>query len=391
VPAATAEQPARPSGRERISLRERLGPRRAELEETALARVLAIDDPRQVGDPAYVEGFRPAVTAATAFALRVLERGSESPPPVPSLLLDQARHAARCGVGLDTVLRRYFCGYLLFADLLVAESASASVGHEELQALIGEQALVFDRLIDAISVAFQGALQERSASVEAQRLRQINRLLLGETSDASAVGYELEQTHVALVGSGERWPNRLRALAGELDRRLLIVSAAAGVVWAWLGGRRPIDPDAVRGAIGDPSSEEPLTIGESDSGVAGWRLSHQQALAAHAVAVRSEAGVVRYRDVALLASAIHDEVLIRSLRKLYLDPLAGERDGGASLRRTLVAFFATGRNASSTAAALGVHRHTVNSRLRLAEERIGHPLESRAAQVELALQLNPDS
>jgi DNA-binding PucR family transcriptional regulator len=68
-------------------------------------------------------------------------------------------------------------------------------------------------------------------------------------------------------------------------------------------------------------------------------------------------------------------------------PLAEERDGGETLRETLRAYFATGHNASSAAAALGVRRHTVASRLRAIEERLKRTLSSCAAALELALRL----
>ncbi len=57
------------------------------------------------------------------------------------------------------------------------------------------------------------------------------------------------------------------------------------------------------------------------------------------------------------------------------------------LRQTLRAYFAAERNASSTAAALGVSRQTVINRLRVVEERLGRSLGSCAVEVEAALRL----
>lgn len=105
------------------------------------------------------------------------------------------------------------------------------------------------------------------------------------------------------------------------------------------------------------------------------------------IALRQSPGLVRYTDVALLASALRDDTLAGSLEGLYLAPLAEERDGGAALRRTLRAYFMAGRNVSSAAAALGVSRQTVNSRLRAIEERIGRPLDACTAELETALRL----
>ena len=96
---------------------------------------------------------------------------------------------------------------------------------------------------------------------------------------------------------------------------------------------------------------------------------------------------VRYADVALLASALGDDVLASSLHELYLAPLEGERDGGAALRRTLRAYFAAGRNVSSAAATLGITRQTVSAHLRAIEERIEDSLDNCAAETETALRL----
>jgi DNA-binding PucR family transcriptional regulator len=56
-------------------------------------------------------------------------------------------------------------------------------------------------------------------------------------------------------------------------------------------------------------------------------------------------------------------------------------------RETLRAYFAAGRNISSAAAALSVHRDTVSNRLRAIEAKIGRPPDACAADLELALRL----
>ncbi len=131
----------------------------------------------------------------------------------------------------------------------------------------------------------------------------------------------------------------------------------------------------------------PLAIGEPGRGIAGWRLTHLQAKATLPVALRGENRVVSYSDVAILASALGDEVLTRSLTELYLTPLEAERDGGAALRQALHAYFAAGRNVVSAANALGVSRQTVSRRLDAVERRIGRPLETCGTEVETALRL----
>jgi DNA-binding PucR family transcriptional regulator len=131
-----------------------------------------------------------------------------------------------------------------------------------------------------------------------------------------------------------------------------------------------------------------LALGEPGEGVEGWRLTHRQAKAALPVAVRGPNSVARYAEVALLASALTDEVLARSLEDSYLGPLRLERDDGAAFRETLRAYFSAERNVTAAAASLGVSRPTVQSRLRTIEEKIGRSLGSCAAELETVLELH---
>jgi len=58
------------------------------------------------------------------------------------------------------------------------------------------------------------------------------------------------------------------------------------------------------------------------------------------------------------------------------------------LRKTLRAYFTTGRNITSAASALGVSRQTVGNRLRVIEEKLGRTIESCAPEIEVALRLD---
>jgi DNA-binding PucR family transcriptional regulator len=53
----------------------------------------------------------------------------------------------------------------------------------------------------------------------------------------------------------------------------------------------------------------------------------------------------------------------------------------------LGAYFACGRNISSTAVSLNLDRRTVSNRIREVERLFGRPLEAIAPQLELALRL----
>lgn len=369
-----------------MTLAARLRLRREEIEHTVLARVHAVDDATG-GDPEYALGLRTAVAAALGYGLACMEREYPLSGPVPPALLAQARQAARFGVSLDTVLRRYFAGHTLLCDFLLQE-----VNHEDLSGAEGlryalrAEAGLFDGLVVAVSDAYTQEIQDRHRTAEHRRAEQVKRLLAGELLDTGTLSYELGAWHLGLIAGGPGAPRALRELAAELDRRLLMVRPGGETVWAWLGSARAVDAELIVSHFCE-RGEVVLAIGEPGRGLEGWRLTHRQAKAAFPIATRRGAGVVGYREVALVASVLENEVLAGSLVDLYLAPLGGERDGGETLRRTLRAYFAAGRNAASAAAVLGVSRQTVAARLQMAEERIGRPLNSCAVEVETALRL----
>ena len=84
---------------------------------------------------------------------------------------------------------------------------------------------------------------------------------------------------------------------------------------------------------------------------------------------------------------LHDDVAAVTLRRTYLDPIEGSKDGGELTLATLRAYFAAQRNVSSTAAALGVDRRTVANRIRAVEELFGRPLCEFAVEMETVLRL----
>jgi len=367
----------------RVELVERLARRAPEIEEAVMTRMRSLAEMPARGGPEYLQGLRAAVGAGIGYGIEGI---CTEPPAVPEELLSQARRAARVGVGLDTVLRRYVAGHSLLGDFLVQE-AGGKVPPAELKRLLRRLAAPLDRLLAAVTDAYREEEHQRQHSAERRRSELAERLLAGEPLDVSELDYELEGWHLALVarGSGEA----LGILARVLDARLLAVERREeGLTWGWLGRRTPLDAGEALGlARGAQGPELALAIGEPGEGISGWRLSHRQAMAALPVALRRDEVAVRYAEVALPATVLMEDLLATSLRKLYLEPLAAERDGGATLRETLRAYFAAGQNVSSAAAALRVNRATVAKRLQLTEDLIERPISACGAELSLALWL----
>jgi sugar diacid utilization regulator len=271
------------------------------------------------------------------------------------------------------------------------EAGESGLGLACLRDISRGQAALFDRLLAAVSDEYEREAASRMHTVQQRRIERVERLLAGDIIDATALEYELDLFHVGVVGHGEAAVVAVRELAQHFDRRLLLVRSDAERFWAWLGSRRRTTPEVMAELLEASSGRLPpgdiLAFGEPSEGFPGWRLTHQQAKAALPVARATEESVVRYSDVAMLASVLQDEVVAASLRQLYLDPLQRGADGGMVLRETLKAYFAAGGQSSSTAAALGVTRRTIRNRLKAVEERVGASVDVHAAEFRTALLL----
>jgi len=377
-------------GADRPSLSTRLLARRPALEQAILTRIRGIEDTDSAAGDQYGDRLKEAVPAAVEYGLAAIEAGSEGEPPaVPPQLLVQARLAARSGVSLDTVLRRYCGGNTLFSDVLIEEAEEAGLSREELKRFYRVLAMSFEHLIAAVSEDYVREAESLAGSSELRRVESLRRLLAGELVDTSHFKYDFDAHHLGVVASGPGASAALRALVESLDRGLLLAQPDERICWGWLGGRARFDAVELQIVAGIPLSERTaVACGEPSCGFDGWRQTHLQAAAALGVAERRTGRPVRYADVALLAAVLKDDLTLASLRGLYLEPLRQERDHGESSKKTLRAYFAARGNASSAAAALGVNRRTVSNRLAAIEELLGRPIDAASAEIETALQLD---
>ncbi len=372
------------------TLASRLRTRFPEL-EAALANLIdEIANSREVPDATYLHSLHATRTAILEYAVDVIELGERRAPGIPPAALASVRFAARSGISLDTVLRRYSAARAMFGDVLVEEAERADVSNSALRRLLHRQATLFDRLIEAASEEYVREAGSRPTTTAGWRYEYIKGLLAGRQPDQEVeVDYDFDGNHLGLVARGEGAYEAIRELAKRLDRRLLAGCREEDPVWAcWLGGRRRLEAERAVRALGEISLDQVLiAVGEPGEGLTGWRLSHRQAKAALLVAERRGQQVVRYTDVAVLASILHDDLGSTSLRQLYLEPLERGRDGGKVARETMCAYFSTERNISSTAAALGVDRRTVSNRIQAVEKLFGRPLSDFATDLEIALRL----
>jgi DNA-binding PucR family transcriptional regulator len=123
--------------------------------------------------------------------------------------------------------------------------------------------------------------------------------------------------------------------------------------------------------------------------VAGFRITHQQAVAAQAVALAAgSAGprAVAFSEVAPVAMMLGSPGLLRSWVLATLGGLAADDEHHAGLRGTLLVFLQSGGSYKATAEQLVLHKNTVQYRVRKAEESLGRRAAENHHDVELALQ-----
>jgi hypothetical protein len=367
--------------------------RRRELTDAIFLRVREdlLDSPG-AEDAEYTVGLRQAIAAAVDYALRGIERGAEPSGMIPAEVISQARRAARARVSLDTVIRDYVAAYTLVETFIVeeVERSEDSGDGSPLRGILGARASLIDRLLTGITSAYGDELQQAERAPEWRRTQLVHALLAGQAVNPAELDHNLDEWHLAVIATGAAAPQAVRSMAGALDRRLLSVAHGAESVWTWLSGRRRLTAtDIQRWLSVQAHPDVLLAVGEPGRGIDGWRVTHRQAQAALLVALHRSRPqrLTRYAEVALLASALRDDVLARSLIEIFLSPLDGQRDGGAVLRETLRAYFASGHNIKMAAASLGVERRTVAYRLQKAEEYLGRQLDTHRAELEVALNL----
>ncbi len=374
-------------GQIRSELAGRLRERSAEIEDSVFTRVRALSEPAESEDPEYRAGLRATVAEVVDYALVSIELGEEWAGPIPAAAAAQARMAARAGIRLDTVLRRYAAGDRLIGEFIMDEAARFP--NEVMRQVLHGQGPHVDRLMASVAAEYMEELELMRRSPAQRIAERVQRLLAGDAPlDAAALDYEFDAWHVGLVVTGPRADVAARTLAAGLNRQALVVPRGYDGAWAWLGGRDKLGRDEVErylaaGVLGEVS----LAVGEPRSGLEGWRLTHHEAQAARLVSMRQPRPLVRASEVVLLAAVLRDEHLAKSLQQTYLAPLDEHGDSGLVLRATLRAYFEAGFNAATAAAALEVDRHTVQRRLRKVEEALGRLLHSCHAELAVALRL----
>jgi DNA-binding PucR family transcriptional regulator len=227
-------------------------------------------------------------------------------------------------------------------------------------------------------------------------VREVLRGEAGElsASDRAILGYPLDAHHVVVFlpdmteGAASRLADGLRSASSAHQTLVQPLTLASTAVWLgkmepWTTSRvqslvQVLDKVAVTASVSDPNE-----------GVDGFSRSLKQAQDTERVRSawgRSAPQVMRYADAGLEILLMQDADLARSFVTAELGPLAADTAEAARLRETLDASFRFGSHVAA-AQHLNLHEHTVRNRLHKAESLLGHPLQERRTELQVAVRL----
>ena len=325
----------------------------------------------------------------------------------PAVAVEYARRLAQRGTPLTALLRAYRLGHARFSDWLLTELARQAGDAEMITAAtLGMSKIVagyIDQTSEEMVAAYTQARENWLRNGSAARAAGIRDLLSGERIDLSAaeaaLGYRLRQYHVGLVC----WTGDAAGRTDEITRLEHAIGQVAehaacsgspvflprdeSSAWAWL-------PLGFRDTFGSAASAAEFdgdihfAFGDPAKGMTGFRLTHQQAVAAQAVVLAAGSPAPRaltFGQVAPVAMMLGSPGLLRAWVLATLGGLATDDEHHARLRDTLLVFLQSGGSYKTTAERLMLHKNTVQYRIRKAEESLGQPVGENRYDVELAL------
>ena len=311
------------------------------------------------------------------------------------------------GVELPALLRAYRLGHGL-AERRLAEAASELEIEPEIRwrvlAHISHHLFAY---VDAVCTDLVDDYEHERAQwirgAAAARAELVNAIVERHRVDPQAaiekLRYDITRGHVALIVWGD--PPRAGQQAGSLEREATALAAALGggpvltvpigerAVWAWTSGDHLTDnPAAVAHTMGDGVR---AAIGTWREDLAGMADSHDEARVARRVAeLRAirPGTVVGYRTADLTALLTADPVEAVRFAESELGELLVDNDTAGRLRATVRVYLEENLSPARAARRLGIHQNTVVYRVKQTEELLGHTIEQRRLQLEVALRLS---
>lgn len=308
------------------------------------------------------------------------------------------------GMPLAALLRAYRLGHEEFMQAFERAASLAALHADTRWRVLADATRRTFRYIDTICTQlvddYEAEREQWLRGSAAAQVELIHALLAGEDLEpraaAEALRHDLDACHVGVIvwvqprGAGPL-PSPATA-ATELCAALgtgpaLVLPAGGYAAWAWTtvpAGAEPQVPVALPDRVG-------AAIGRPHAGLDGFRITHQEARAARRVGevfATRPGRVLRYQQVALHALVSADPAqALRFVDDELGTALGADSDAMRRLRATLRVYLEERCSPARAARRIGVHQNTVAYRVRRAEELLGHSLDERRLELELALRL----
>jgi hypothetical protein len=367
------------------------------------------------GDPRLVELLGASVEGNVDTILHMLQHAiAPRNLEAPSAAVEYTRRLAQRGVPVNALLRAYRLGQdhllkVIFEEI-TRQADDPNIGFRASQHLVATTFSYIDWISQQLVVVYEEEREQWLRHHHALRMTRIREIVDGSAStDAeidqgaaeAALGYPLRQRHVGAIlwtpgrtGLAEL-EQAVTALGRELPgvARPLFCACDRSSGWAWLPlgqDRTPVDPAEVDRVLATAAPGCRIALGLPRPGMAGFRDTHHQALAAQRVALVAGAGgerVTGYGQPGVRAAAVLSTDLTQTRLLVHgaLGRLAADDPQRARLRDTLLTFLSTSSNYTATAELLTMHKNTVKYRVARAEEERGAPIGADRLDVELAL------
>jgi DNA-binding PucR family transcriptional regulator len=364
------------------------------------------------GPFAHDEEFRARLRASirqNTYALRdVLAGRSALADVVLDRLLELATVQAQMRVPQQTWQRSYRISYFLQWEMwtrhIRAAAEERGLSAEETADALSQLTRVAlsyqDHVATKVAEGFareQEALNRSRTHVRRSLVRDVLAGKAGEltASDMAILAYPLEAHHVAVLlptvpeGAALQLADGLRAATRCYQQLVHPLTLSSSVVW--LGRLEPWRLEAleaIRNVLTSVGVD--ASVSAAASGVGGFCDTLTQAQETERVRAAwgptSAPAVITYGDAALEILLLQNDDLANRFVDTELGPLALDTTEAARLRETLEASFRFGSHVAA-AEHLQLHEHTVRNRLHKAEELLGHSLQERRIELQVAVRL----
>ena len=379
-----------------------------DLIDTVLERCTATAFPQHAHDEEFVGRLRASVSQ-NAYALRDVLAGRVTVDDVHlEQVLGFATVQAQLRIPQKAMQRSYRVSFYTQWELWTAHLREALVADDvprddalEIQTrltrgILGYQDQVASLVADTYTRDYE-ALSRSRAHVRKSLVRDILRGEAGSLSagDLAVLAYPLDAHHVAVLlpqmpeGAASQLADGLRVATKSHQTLCYALSLGSTAVWLcrldpWPASALESVTDVLEkvGATGTVSNP----VRGADGFVAALRQAQDAERVRAAWGPVNAPTVIRYADAGLEILLLQDDELARTFVENELGPLARDTNEAARLRETLEASFRFGSHVAA-AEHLRLHEHTVRNRLHKAEALLGHSLQERRTELQVAVRL----